>query len=521
MFWSWRARLLHIYSALRRRKTDLEIDQELRFHIDMRINEYVDAGLPPDEAERIAERRFGSLLRASEAGREIRRGTAMDRLLQDLRYSARLLIKEPGFAAVVAITMMLGIGANTAIFSVVYSVLLRPLPYPQPANLALIWCNLQKMGAPRAPATGAALQEIRNGCRVFQDVAGIWVGSGTFTGDQEPEQVKLAFVTANFFSVLGVKPALGRDFNPNDESRGSWSVMLSYGLWQRRFGGDRKIVGQTVPTADGRLQVVGILPANFVLTFPPDANVPADIQAWTLFDNTTYSDSSTAYIRLLGPLNAGVTIEQGQHEADSMAERLRERFIDYGSENLQLHVLQLHKDVVSDIKPALMVLFFGAGLVLLICCFNVAHLLLARANARGKEIALMVVLGASKWRVARQLLVESLLIGCLGGGLGLGLGWAGLKLLMRMRPASLARIGTIGLDPATLAFVAAVSIGSGLLAGLAPVIETGRSNLIVSLRDGRQASDGPRRNRTRRFLIATEIALGFVLMIGAGLMVRS
>jgi putative ABC transport system permease protein len=521
MFWWFRACLLRIYSTFTRRRTEIEIEKEFAFHLDMRTSEYIDSGLSAGEAERIAARRFGNLLRTSEAGREIRRGTAMDRFVQDVRYGVRALLKEQGFALMVATIMMLGIGANTAIFSVVYSVLLRPLPYPRPADLVLIWSNLQKMGAPRAPATGAALQQIRDGCRVFEDVAGIWVGSGTFTGDQEPEQVKVALVSTNFFSVLGVKPSLGRDFSRQDEPAGQRSVILSDGIWRRRYGGDPNIVGKTVPAAEGAFRVVGILPANFALTFPPDSNVPSNIQAWTPFDRSVYSDSSTYYIRLLGRLAPGATVEQAQQEADSMAEQLRSSFPDYRNENLQLQVVQLHRDVVSDIKPALVVLFFGAGLVLLICCFNVANLLLARANTRCREIALRVVLGASRCRVARQLLIESMLVCCLGGGLGLGLGWAGLKLLMRVRPASLARVGTIDLDPAILAFVVAVSVAAGLFAGMAPVLETGRSNLIVSLRESGRASTGPSRNRMRRLLIAAEIALGFVLLIGAGLMIRS
>ena len=521
MFWWLRACLLRIYSTFTRRSTEIEIEEEFAFHLDMRTSEYIDSGLSAGEAERIAARRFGSLLRTSEAGREIRRGTALDRLVQDVRYGVRALLRERGFALLVATIMMLGIGANTAIFSVVYSALLRPLPYPRPQQLALIWSNLQKMGAPRAPATGAALQQIRDGCRVFEDVAGIWVGSGTFTGDQEPEQVKVALVSTNFFSVLGVKPSLGRDFNRQDESAGERSVILSNGIWRRRYGGDPNIVGKTVPADEGAFRVIGILPTDFALTFPPDSNVPSDIQAWTLFDRSVYTDSSTYYIRLLGRLRPAATIEQGQQEADSMAERLRSLFPDYRNENLQLQVVQLHRDVVSDIKPALVVLFFGAGLVLLICCFNVANLLLARANTRYREIALRVVLGASKWRVARQLMIESMLICCVGGGLGLGLGWAGLKLLMRIRPASLARVGRIDLDPVILVFVVVVSIGSGLLAGMAPVLETGRSNLIESLRESGRVSTGPSRNRMRRLLIAAEIALGFVLLIGSGLMIRS
>ncbi|MGH9760789.1 MAG: ABC transporter permease, partial [Blastocatellia bacterium] len=361
-----RAGLLHLfYSVFRRRKVDHEIEEEFRFHLDMTIQENVDAGMPVDEAERLAAQRFGIVAGVREAGRVIRRGSVADVLQQDIRYSFRVFAKQPGLFATVAITMMLGIGANTAIFSVVHSVLLRPLPYPHPQELALIWSNFQKTGASKAPAAGAQLKEIRDNCRLFQDVAGIWVGGGTLTGENEPEQIKVGSVTTNFLSLLGVKPELGRLFVKEDDTNEFDNIILSYGIWRRRFGGDPHIVGRRIRYENGARTIVGVLPANFSLSFPPEANVPPDIQAWIPFWNGVYSDRATYFIRILGRMKPGVTVEQAQADADRMAGLLRKDFAEYNAEDVQLQVIQLHKDLVSEIRPALLSLFIGAVLVLL------------------------------------------------------------------------------------------------------------------------------------------------------------
>ncbi|HUK91418.1 MAG TPA: ADOP family duplicated permease, partial [Blastocatellia bacterium] len=516
-----RAILMHLYSTLRRRNTDMEIEEELRFHMEMTVEENIGAGLPAREAELAAARRFGNVNRVTETAREIRRGHALDVLLQDLRYSLRVFAKQPGLFVMVAATMALGIGANTAIFSVVHSVLLRPLPYQHPEQLALIWSNFQKSGASKAPAAGAQLKEIRDNCQLFQDVAGIWVGGGTFTGEGEPEQVKVASVTPNFLSLLGVRPAFGRLFIAGDDAVQANNLILGYGIWKRRFGGDPDIIGRQVRFGNGVRTVIGVLPADFQLAFPPEANVPADIQAWLPFWNGVYQDRSTYYIRLIGRMKPGVTVEQAQSDADRMAGLMRSDFTEYNAENVQLQVIQLHKDLVSDIKPALVALFVGAGLVLLICCVNVSNLLLTRASGRRKEIALRTALGASRVRIARQLAAESLVICCLGAAPGFGLGLLGLKLLLKIRPEALARVQSVDLDLEVLVFVVAISVAAGLTSGLAPLIETRKTDLIESLKEGGHASSGAVKHRTRSLLIVSEIALGVVLLVSAGLMART
>jgi predicted permease len=516
-----RAALVHLYSVLRQRKTDIEIEEEFRFHLEMTVQENVRNGLSAEEAQNAAARRFGSVSQVREAGRGIRRGYTLDVLLQDLRYSFRIFAEQPGLFITVALTMMLGIGANTAIFSVVHSVLLKPLPYDHPEQLALIWSNFQKTGASKAPAAPAQVKEMRENCRLFQDVAGIWVGGGTFTGEDQPEQVKVGSVTTNFLSLLGIRPTLGRLFLPEDDASETDSIILSYGIWMRRFGGDANIIGRQVRYGNGARTVVGVLPADFSLSFPPESNVPSDIQAWIPFWNGVYSDRSTYYIRLLGRMRPGVTVEQAQADADRMAGLLREHFTEYNAENLQLEVIQLHKDLVSDIKPALVALFAGAALVLLICCFNVSNLLLMRASGRRKEIAVRTALGASRLRIARQLVSESLLICGLGGGLGLGLGILGLRFLLRIRPDSLSRVKTVDLDLPVLAFVVAISVAAGLFSGLAPLVETRKLDLTESLKEGGRSASGLVRHRLRALLIVTEIALGTVLLVGAGLMART
>jgi len=521
MLTRWRAKLVHMLSVICRRKTDREIDEELRFHLDMAFQENVHSGLPDAEARQNARERFGDLSRITESGRDVRRGRGGDVFVQDLRYAVRVVSRQPGLFAMVTLTMMLGIGANTAIFSVVHSVLLKPLPYDKPEQLDLIWSDFKKTGASKAPAAAAELKAIRDNCRLFQDVAGIWVGGGTFTGDGEPEQVKVASVTTNFLTVLGIRPALGRLFIDGDDAGEGNNIILSYGIWKRRFGGDPGIIGREVRFANGARTVLGILPADFALSFPPEANVPSDIQAWIPFWNGVYSDRATYYIRMLGRMNSGVTVEQAQSDADRLARLLRDDFSEYAAENLSLQVIQLHRDLVSDIRPALMALFIGAGLVLLICCFNVSNLLLTRAAGRRREIALRVALGASRMRIARQLMSESLLICGAGGLLGFGLGLAGLEGLLGIRPASLARVKTVDLDLPVLAFVIAISVGSGLLSGLTPLLETRKVDLVESLKSGARNASGLVRQRMRAVLIVFEVALGTVLLVGAGLMVRT
>jgi putative ABC transport system permease protein len=447
----------------------------------------------------------------------------METLIQDMRYGARILAKKPGLTAVAVLTLALGIGANTAIFSVAYAVLLGPLPYERPEELALIWSSFQKMGAARAPASGVEMREIRERSQMLQDLAGIWVGNGTLIGEPEPEQIKLGSVTYNFFGVLGARPLLGRAFAPEDQdTKGSGVMILSYGLWQRRFGGDPNILGRQIRLAGNSVTVVGVMPQGFQLLFSPDANVPRETQAWVPFPSNIYTlPTDLYYIRLLGRLKSGVTIAQAQKEADAIAQQLRGSFTEFANENLNLEIVPMRGDAIHDLRPALLALLIGAGLVLLIACVNVANLLLSQANVRHQEFAVRLALGASPRRLIRQLLSESLLLCCLGGAAGLCVGWGGVRLLLILRPAGLLRLGSVELNWPVLGFVTAISLLSGLLFGLAPALETRKLDLIEALKEAGRSAAGHGRQRTGMLLVMSEVALGFVLLVGAGLMMRT
>ena len=444
-------------------------------------------------------------------------------LMDDLCYGLRLWRKQPGFTAIAVLTLALGIGANAAIFSVAYATLLGPLPYTRPDELVLLWSSFQKMGAARAPGSAIEMREIKQRSQSLADVAAIWVGNGTLVGEPEPEQIKLASVTHNFFHVLGAPPLLGRVFAIEDETAqdGERPLILSYALWQRRYGGDPGIVGRQVQLGGGSATVVGVMPREFQLLFSPDANVPPETQAWVPFSSGIYQGPvDLYYLRLVGRMKPGVTLAQAQQDADAVAVRLRETYAEFASENLKLSVVPLRGDAVRNLRPALLALLAGAALVLLIACVNVAGLLLARGNTRRQEFAVRSALGAAPGRLVRQLLVEGLLL-CAGGGLlGLVIGQAGVKLLSQLRSDALAQLVEVKLHRPVLAFVAAVSLLAGLLATLAPALAARQVNLAATLQEsGRALSPG--RQRVRVWLVTGEIALSLVLLVGAGLLLRT
>ena len=447
----------------------------------------------------------------------------MQTLFQDIRHGARILRKRPGFTLIAVVTLALGIGANAAIFSVANAVLFDPLPYERPEDLVLIWSAFQKMGASRAPASAIEMREIKERSQLLQDVGGIWVGSGTLTGDDQPEQIKLASVTHNFFDVLGAQPMLGRTFVPEDEVvQPGNATILSYGLWQRRFGGDPGVIGRQIRVGIGATTVVGVMAQDFQVVFTPDAHVPLDTQAWTTFSSTIYqAPPDLYYMRVVGRLKTGVRLAQAQREADSISKQLQGEFTAFASENLSLQLVSMRDDAVRKLRPTLIALVIGAGLVLLIACVNIANLLLSQANARQQEFGVRSALGASPSRLIRQLLSESLLLCFIGGLAGLLVGMNGVRLLLEMRPDSLARIGSVELNWPVLGFVMGISLLSALLFGLAPALETRRVNLIDTLKDGSRGVIGRGSQGRSAFLVITEVALGFVLLAGAGLLMRT
>jgi putative ABC transport system permease protein len=500
---------------------EADLEAEVRAYRDLLMDRYIERGFPIDEARRSANIELEGMEQVKEQVRAVRAGVAIDSALQDLRHAFRALAKSPAFAVVVLLTLTLGIGVNTAIFSVVYAVLLRPLPYHHPDRLALIWSTFESAGS-RAPASAAILHEVSQRNRAFQDVAGIWMGEGTFTGDQNPEQVRVGFVTPNFMEVLGIRPALGRLFEPGELFGGRPVMLLSNGLWQRRFGGDPGMIGRSVAFQGVSATVVGILSPDFELHFATDSGISPNIEVFAPFGYNIYKNPRTLYfLRMLARLKPDVGLAQAQQDMDATAAQIRGSYTEFAAEKLKLDVMPLHDDSVRDVRAALIALFVGAGFVLLICCVNVANLLLARASERRKEIAVRAALGASQGRIIRQLLTEGILLCTVAGVLGLGLGWAGVRWLVALRPASLVRLGAIGLNWPVLAFVVAVSLASVLLFGLAPSIETAKWDLIKILRESGRSSQTTVRRGIRGALIVSEIALGFVLVIGAGLMIRT
>jgi len=515
----------HLFRHLfRKRQVEADLDREIDAYRAMLVDRYLAEGLSPQAAGRAAQLEFEGVEQVKGRVREARVGSAIDGAIETVRYAWRVLRRHRAFTAIAALTLALGIGVNTAIFSVVYAELLRPLPYDHPDRLALIFVNFQKMGAPRGPASGPMMREIRQRNRMFEDVGGIWVSNGTFLGgspEQAPEQVKLGLVTTNFLALLGVRPALGRVFAPEEQFGNQSAVVLSYSFWKRRFGGDPGIVGRAVPVQGGTATVIGVLPEDFQLYFAADTHVPSEIPAYTPFDYDVYQDRlNTYFLRMVGRLKPGANLPRAQQDMNDVASQIRSAYAEFGKENVGFSVVSLESDAVREIRPALFALFAGAGFVLLICCTNVANLLLARASDGRREIALRWALGASQRRILAELFAEALILCGLASIAGLALGWFGIRWLVRLSPDHLARIREVGVNWPVLGFAAAVSIGSVMLFGLAPGIELRRWDLFKMLRESR-GSASPARRGVRSVLIAAEIMLGFVLVIGAGLMIRT
>ena len=446
----------------------------------------------------------------------------METWLQDFRYGFRMLRKNRSFTLAAVLTLALGIGANTAIFSVIHAVLIRPLPYASPEQLAIVWTQYKNGGQGRVVASGPEWAELRQRSHLLQDVAGTWVSSGALTGTGEPEQIRVAFVTSNFLALLGVAPQLGRTFVSGEQGTGSPRVIvLSDGLWKRSFGANPGIVGQGIRLDGATLTVVGVMPAGFRVIFPGDASVPADVQAWVPFpDDLPRQPRDLGYLRMIARLRPGTTFSQAQSELGGIARQLRAAFSEYSSQGLDLDIEPLHQDVVRDVRPTLLALFAGVGMVLLIACANVGNLLLVRARSREKETTMRLALGATAGRVVRQFLVESLLLACLGGIAGLPLAWAGVKLLLGLRPGDLPQLASVHVNLTAIAFAFAISLLTGLLCALAPITACFQTNLLDALKDAGRGSTSAHQG-PQRILVFTEVALGFVLLVASGLMIRT
>jgi putative ABC transport system permease protein len=453
----------------------------------------------------------------------------MSTVLQDLRYATRALRRTPGFTFAAVLTLALGIGATTTIFTVVNGVLLRPLPYPGADRIANIW-NDFGVGAQSLPAVSPLdFRDYQRRSRTFEMFAagsdGNVVGlRGNLSGDGEPERVNVASVTANFFPLFGVTPAYGRNFLEAEEAAGGPHVaMLSERLWRRRYGADPTIVGRTVQMDGVAFQVVGILPADFRLALPAEAFLITDAELWTplQFDYGHAPPRNYTFFTVFGRIRPDVTFAQAQAEMNGIALQFRKEFPEHAGTQVRIRAVPLQQDVVKGARPALLVLLGAVGFVLLIACANVAHLLLVRATVREHEFALRTALGASRGAVVRQLLTESAVLAVLGGGLGLLVTTVALALLRALHPSNLPRLAEIDLDGRVLAFTALTCFVTTLVFGLAPALQAAGKDPQRSLQGGGRAGTGTGRHRIRALLILGEVALSVILLVGAGLLVRS
>jgi predicted permease len=437
----------------------------------------------------------------------------MTTFIQDLKYAVRMMRKHRSFTFIAVLALALGIGANTAIFSVINAVLLRPLPYKDPGELVTV---LHPGSDPVAPANFLDLVKQNQS---FSSIAAAQWWEPNLTGRDQPEHLRGLQLTADMFSLLAVNPALGRTFHAGEDQTGSdHVVVLSHRLWQRRFGGDRGVIGQQI-TFDGEsYTIIGVMPEEF--QFAPFWATRAEL--WTPLNLAARAaDRGGQSLRVFARLKPGVTREQAQAETVTIFQRLEQEYPD-ANKGLSLSVEPLHEQVVGKTRRALMILFGAVGFVLLIACANVANLMMARATARQKEIAIRTALGASSRRIARQLLTESLMIAMLGGAFGLALALLGVKALVFFGPSNLPRVQTVNLDSRILLFTLSLSALTGVLFGLAPVLQTLKGNFNKSLKEGGRTSTGGRgHGRARRLLVVSEVAVALILLLGGGLMVRS
>lgn len=451
----------------------------------------------------------------------------MEFIWQDIRYGARMLLKSPGFTLVAVLTLALGIGANTAIFSVVNFVLLRPLTYSNPDHLVIVWERNLKKGWNESPTSFGNFVDFRNSAKSL-DVAAFTDTNFNLTGGEQPERVAGLRVSANLFSILGVNPMHGRFFSLEEDKPGAGHVlMLSYGLWQRSFGGRTNLINQAIQLNGQSYTVIGVMPPDF--KFPPafsattlSEELISNADLWVpLTTDDVPLVRNIRNLKMIGRLKPGVTPQQAQAEINAIAARLDKEYpeVNTGLESL---VIPLHEQVVGDVRQALLILLAAVALVLLIACANIANLLLAKATARQKEIAIRTALGANRLRLLRQLLTESVLLGLLGGVFGFLVAYAGSKTLVTFASLSIPQLKDFSFDTKVLLFALVISLVTSLIFGLVPAIDASNPNLNEALKEGgRSSGGGAARARLRNALVVAEVALAVVLVTASGLMLRS
>jgi predicted permease len=506
-------------ALLRRSTVERELDEELRFHIEKEAELNVARGMSPDEAMRVALARFGRYENIKEECRDARGLRPVEEMWQDLRYGARKLRQNPGFSLVAIMTLALGIGANTAIFSVVNAVLLRPLPFEQPEQLVRVFGTNARRSSFSRPHSYPNFADLRAQGRTFESMAAFTGTTAALSGVDAPEQITGVIASGDVFSVLRAKPLLGRLLSAEDERPdGTRVVVISHGLWQRRFGGDLQIVGRVIKL-DGRdREVVGVTPADFSFEFVTSA---ADFWMPINPAGSSYQQRGAIFLEAIGRLKPGVSLGEASADLGVVATRLEQQYQESNA-GIGVRIAPAQEELVGDVRPTLLLLLGAVGFVLLIACANVANLLLARSAGRHREIAVRSALGAWRGRIVRQLLTESAMLAFAGGALGLLFALWGVRLLSALVPENVPRFGETSMDLRVLGFTLGATVLTGLLFGIAPALQSSRFDLNEALKEGgRAGSDGRGRSRVRSLLIVSEVALSLVLLVGAGLLIKS
>lgn len=502
----------------RRRERDRELDEELQAHLRMAERDQLDRGASADAAASAARRELGNAQLIKEVTRDMWSGASLERLVQDLRYGLRILAQAPGFTVVAILTLALGIGANTAIFSVVNGVLFNPLPYPHPEQLVTL-----SESKPNFATGSISLPNFLDWQRENHTFSGMAMSRGNIvnlTNRGEPEQLRMRYITSDLFSVLGVSPLIGRTFAPNEDRIGGPPIaLISEGLWRRKFAASPDAVGQTLALDGTGYAVVGVIPASFALSLGSFNNIDVYLPVGQWNNPLLPNRGAGLGFHGIGRLKPGVSIEQARADLAAISQSLAAAYPDT-NKGIAAAMFPLKQDVVSGVRVLLLVLLGAVGFVLLISCVNVANLLLARSAARAREFAVRTALGASHGRIIRQLLTESLLLSSIGGILGLLLAAWGTQAALHRLPAGLPRAGEVGLDGRVLLFTTVVSLACGLFFGLAPALRGARSDLHETLKEGGRGQSGTR-HRAQGVLVVAEMALALVLLISAGLMLRS
>ncbi|HUE81562.1 MAG TPA: ABC transporter permease [Pyrinomonadaceae bacterium] len=440
----------------------------------------------------------------------------METLFQDIRYGARMLWKHRGFTIIAVITLALGIGANTAIFSLVYAVLIKPLPFPDSERLVMVWEDQSSIGFPRSDAAPGNYTQWKAEQSVFEDMAGFTWKSFNLTGDGEPERIVAHGVTANFFGLLGVQPAIGRDFlHEEDKPGGPKTTILSHGLWQRRWGSDSSILGQDILLDGEKYRVVGVMPARFqFINREQSLWVPAMLTQEQLLDRDNH------YLTVVARMKPGISLEQAQTDIKTITQRIARDYPEE-AEGISSAVVPLREQLAGTVRSPLILLLVAAGLVLLIACSNIASLQLSRASDRSREIAVRAALGAGRARIVRQLLAESVLLACAGGAAGLLVTLWSFTLLRQLIPASMTTSTSLTIDLGVLGFTLVVSVLTGIIFGMVPALRSSKIDLNQTLKQGGRWGAIDRRNRLGGAFVVTQVALALGLLIGASLMIQT